>query len=276
MNEAPSWLTITRGHAPLILSIPHAGTEIPPSILQHIVSPWHARKDADWRVDRLYNFAQSLGATIIRTAISRAVIDVNRDPSGQSLYPGQATTELCPTTTFDGEPLYKNGQAPDADEIARRREVSYRPYHDALATEMAGLRREHKTIVLLDAHSIRSRVPRLFNGELPHLNLGTNSGASCSPRLTERLEAVCDETAFTRVTDGRFKGGYITRHYGAPATGIHAVQLELAMRTYMNEPEFLTQDNWPSPYDDARAAPLRDLLARLLQTCIEFAAHEGS
>jgi N-formylglutamate deformylase len=271
MRELPEWLTIVRGHAPLIVSVPHAGTEILPEYSQHLVSPWRARKDADWWVDRLYDFAQGLGATIVRTAISRTVIDVNRDPTGQSLYPGQATTELCPTTTFDGEPLYKDGHAPDADEIARRRETVYRPYHDALAMEIAGLRREHETIVVFDAHSIRSRVPRLFDGELPHLNFGTNGGATCSPLLTGRLEAISDETAFSRVTNGRFKGGYITRHFGKSAEGIHAIQLELAMRGYMDEPDAPSSDNWPMPYDAARAASLRALLESLLKTCIDFA-----
>lgn len=276
MTEAQSWLTVIRGHAPLVVSIPHAGTEIPSRIVEHLVSTWQARKDADWWVDRLYGFAQGLGATIIRTEISRTVIDVNRDPTGRSLYPGQATTELCPTTTFDGEPLYRQGQEPDAEEIARRRETTYRPYHDALATEIAGLKREHENIVLFDAHSIRSRVPRLFEGELPHLNWGTNSGASCSPRLTERLEAISDETAFSRVTNGRFKGGYITRHYGNPADGVHAVQLELAMRGYLDEPDNPSADNWPMPFDAARAAPLRAALMRFLETCIAFATSEAS
>jgi formiminoglutamase len=274
MREIPEWLTIVRGHAPLLVSIPHAGTEISSRALDGLVSTWHARKDADWWVDRLYGFAQGLGATVIRTAISRAVIDVNRDPSGASLYPGMATTALCPTTTFDGESLYKAGADPDEDEITRRRQRFFLPYHEALESELTALRREHGTIVLFDAHSIRSRVPRLFDGELPHLNFGTNSGASCAPRLTERLEGTAGPTSFSCVTNGRFKGGYITRHYGIPQDGVHAVQLELAMRGYMDEPDAPSPDNWPMPYDELRAAPLRAVLTRLLETCIAFAREE--
>ena len=158
--------------------------EIPPEIESELVSPWLARKDADWWVDKLYDFAPALGATIMRTAISRSVIDVNRDPSGKSLYPGQATTELCPTTTFDGEPLYKRrSHPPDSTQIAARRLHYFDPYHAAIADEIARLRGMHERVVLFEAHSIRSPFPRLFDGELPNFNIGTNSGASCAQRI---------------------------------------------------------------------------------------------
>lgn len=262
--------TVFRGDAPLIVSIPHAGTEIPPIYERALVSTWLARRDADWWVDRLYNFVTELGATVIRTAVSRSVIDVNRDPSGKSLYPGQATTELCPTTTFDGDALYRSGLTPDTAEIARRLELHYHPYHAAIAAEIARVKTLHPRIVLWDSHSIRSRIPRLFDGELPHLNFGTNSGASCAPGLMRHLEEICAGAPFTRVTNGRFKGGYITRHYGDPAANVHAVQLELAMRAYMDEPDEVTPGNWPAPFEPARAAPLQTLLKRLLQASIEF------
>ncbi|MEI9849857.1 MAG: N-formylglutamate deformylase [Sphingomonas sp.] len=260
-----------RGEAPLIVSIPHAGLDIPDEIAANIVSLPRARYDADLHVDRLYDFAQSLGATIVRTGISRTVIDVNRDPSGQSLYPGMTTTGLCPVTTFDGDPLYLPGREPDADEIARRTGDWFDPYHAALAAEIARLRERHPRIVLYEAHSIRSRVPRLFDGELPLFNIGTNSGAACAPGLTRAVEAICDATRGTRVTDGRFKGGWTTRHYGRPEEGVHAIQMELAMRIYLDE---VLPVAWPPDWSDARAAPCQDALRHILAAAIEFALEE--
>jgi formiminoglutamase len=262
---------VRRGEAPLIVSIPHAGTEIPPHLDGRFVSPWLARCDADWWVDQLYAFAGELGATVIATRLSRSVIDVNRDPSGASLYPGMATTELCPTTTFDGEPLYRRGHPPDQAEIGVRRELFFDPYHAALSEEIARLRASHGVVALYDAHSIRSRVRRLFDGELANFNIGTNSGASCDPALTARVEAICDGSGGSRVTNGRFKGGYITRRYGAPDAGVHAIQMELACRGYMAEPGGpVTPENWPSPYDPAAAAPMAATLRSVLQACREF------
>lgn len=261
-----------RREAPLILSIPHAGVEIPAEFADGLVSAWLARRDTDWWVDRLYDFAASLGATIVRTLISRTVIDVNRDPSGASLYPGQATTELCPTTTFDGEALYRSHAAPDSDGISRRRDAYHAPYHAALAGEIQRLKARHASLVLYDCHSIRSRIPRLFKGELPNFNLGTYDGASCAPALAAAIERSCDGTVFSRVTNGRFKGGYITRHYGRPGEGVHAVQMELACRGYMREPSGTVEPtSWPPHYDEKDAAPLRQALTRILEACLKFA-----
>ncbi len=265
-----NWLEVHRGDAPLIVAFPHTGTDIPPDLEQHFVSPWLARKDADWWIDRLYDFAAGLGATTIRTRISRSVIDVNRDPSGASLYPGQATTELCPTTTFDGDPLYRDA-APHPTNIAWRRETFFDPYHAAIEAEIARLRATHPRIVLYDAHSIRSHVPRLFEGELPQFNIGTNGGATCDPELRAAVEAVCAATEWNQVTDGRFRGGWTTRHYGRPGQGVHAVQMELACRGYVDEPEIFDEAHWPTPYDPARAAPMRDTLTQVLQACLTFA-----
>lgn len=267
----PEWLTVERRNAPLILSLPHTGTLIPPEIEAQLVSPWLARKDTDWWIDQLYGFAGDLGATVVHTAISRTVIDVNRDPSGISLYPGQATTELCPSTSFDGERLYLIGLEPDSDEVARRRQLFFEPYHDALASEIVRLRAQHPRIMLYDAHSIRSRIPRLFEGDLPQFNIGTNSGAACDPALTARVEAICDASGLLRVSNGRFKGGHITRHHGRPDAGVHAVQMELACRGYMLEtPGPVSEVNWPSPFDDTYAAPMRTTLEHILTTCLEF------
>jgi N-formylglutamate deformylase len=266
------WLEVHRGEAPLVVSFPHTGTELPADLEPRFVSPWLARKDADWWVERLYDFAAELGATTVRTRISRSVIDVNRDPSGASLYPGQATTELCPTTTFDGELLYQQGEGPDAGEIARRRETWFDPYHDALEAELGRLRGRHSKVVLYEVHSIRSVIPRLFEGELPNFNLGTNSGATCDAALTQAIEAACATSGLSRVTNGRFKGGWTTRHYGNPSGGVHAIQMELACRGYMDEPvDPPTPETWPTPYDPTRAAPMRETLTRVLNACLAFA-----
>lgn len=268
-----SGLHIRRGHAPLIVSFPHAGTQIPPAIEKQLVSPWLARKDTDWWVRRLYEFADALDATMIATDISRTVIDVNRDPSGASLYPGQATTGLCPITSFDGEPLYQPGQEPGDAEIAERRRLYFDPYHAALAGEIERLRQRYGKIVLYDAHSIRSNIPRLFDGTLPHFNLGTDNGRTAAPALTASLEAICVGSGLTSVVNGRFRGGWTTRHYGNPSAGIHAVQMELACRTYMDEPPGpVGPANWPQDFATARAAQARAVLSDILKACLHFTA----
>lgn len=265
------WLSVHHGDAPLVVSFPHTGTEIPEDIENVLVSPWLARKDTDYWVDVLYDFAHEMGATTIRTALSRTVIDVNRDPSGASLYPGMVTTTLCPVETFDGEPLYKSGAEPGPAELLRRRNEYFDPYHAALTAELERKRAESGCVVLYDAHSIRSRMPRLFEGTLPQFNIGTNLGASCDPALTSAIEDICDRSGFSRVTNGRFRGGWITRRHGNPAADIHAVQMELAMTGYLVEPENPQRDNWPAPLDDVRAAKLRVALRDVLGACIEFA-----
>ena len=269
----PDWLTVKRGDAPLIVSFPHTGTSIPDDIRPGLKSDWWVRRDADWWIDQLYAFAGELGATTVHTAITRTAIDVNRDPSGVSLYPGQATTELCPTTTFDGDPLYEPGRAPDAAEIARRRAAYFDPFHAALAGEIARLKAIHPKIVLYDCHSIRSVIPRLFEGELPNFNIGTNSGASCAPGLESMVAARCAAApGFSHVLNGRFKGGYITRRYGDPAGGVHAVQMELGCRGYMREPmPDVDETTWPTPFDPAYAAPIHSVLKDILTDCLSFA-----
>jgi N-formylglutamate deformylase len=266
-GERPDWLVVERRDAPLIVSIPHAGTDLM-TFEPAFVSPWLARKDADWRLDELYDFVVPLGATLVRTRLSRSIIDVNRDPSGACLYPGQATTELVPTTTFDGEPLYRLGQTPDAADIAERRRLYFDPYHAALAGEIARLRQKYKRVALFDAHSIRSVIPRLFEGDLPVFNLGTNSGASCDPSLREAVGAVLKDSDQSMVVDGRFKGGWITRAFGKPSEGVEALQLELACRAYMQEAERPAPENWPTPIDQRRAEPTRATIRRVLEAML--------
>lgn len=277
MSTSGAWLTVVRGDAPLVVSLPHTGTEIPEPYASRLPAPWLVRKDADWWLEQLYAFGADLGATVVRTKISRTIIDVNRDPSGVTLYPGQTTTALVPTETFDGEPFYAPGDEPSAHEIRDRRRRYFDPYHVVLVDEIARLRAHHVAIVVYDCHSIRSVIPRLFDGQLPQFNVGTSDGASCDPALTRLVEGHCDSTGLSRVTNGRFKGGYITRHYGRPADGVHAIQMELACRGYMQEPIGpVSEDNWPAPYREPDTQPVAPALRAILASCIHFAAHAAS
>ena len=259
------WLTVKRGAAPLLVSFPHTGVSVPAECAPGLVSFPLARHDADRYIDRLYAFAVGLGATTVHTALSRTVIDVNRDPSGASLYPGQTTTGLVPTDTFDGRPLHRDGVAPTPEEIARRKQVYFAPYHAALAEELARLRALHRRVVLYDCHSIRSVIPRLFPGELAVFNIGTNDEKSCDPALTERIAAICAASRWSHVVNGRFKGGWITRSYGRPADGVHAVQMELAIRGY------LPDERDPLRWDADFAKPMQQILRTVLDACLAFA-----
>ncbi len=272
VEESPeSWLHVVVGEAPLVVSIPHAGMHLPVKVLSTLHSAALARRDTDWYLERIYDVAGAVGATLIRTTISRTVVDMNRDPAGSELYPGMASTGLCPLTTFDGDTLYRPGREPDAAEITARQERYFYPYHETLQRHVSRLREHHKQVVVFDAHSIRSRVPRLFEGLLPAFNLGTNSDASCAPELIRRLERIIDGTGESWVTNGRFKGGYITRTYGQPANGVHAVQLETALRAYTNEPvEPDFKRAWPPAFAEQGAATMRRLVGRLLSECIGF------
>lgn len=258
-----NFFTLRRGQAPLILSIPHAGTEIPEEFSGRFVSDWLARKDADWHLPTLYAFAADLDATILAARISRSVIDLNRDPSGVSLYPGQATTGLCPVESFDGEPLYA-GTVPDAADIADRRVRYFNPYHQALQGEIERVHNLHGRVVLYDCHSIRSRIPRLFEGELPQFNIGTNDGKSCTPLLQARVEEICARSGFSHIVNGRFKGGWITRHYADPARHIQTIQMELGCRGYMDEPAMPSAKNWPTALNNP--APVQPVLEQILQS----------
>jgi len=263
---------IRRGEAPLVLSLPHVGTAIPEDIQARLVSPWLARKDADWWIGELYDFAAEIDATIVRAYWSRTVIDLNRDPTGVSLYPGQATTSLCPVETFDGESLYRPGAEPNAEEIEARIDTFFRPYHRALAEEISRLYNKYGRIVIYDCHSIRSGIPRLFAGKLPVFNLGTNSGATADPALIGHVTDIIAGSGRSHVVDGRFKGGYITRHYGQPEKGVHALQMELACRGYLREPMgTVSEADWPVAFDADFAAPTRETLRAVLAACLEFA-----
>ncbi len=266
MTEAAAF-TLQQGSTPLLVSLPHTGTALPDDQRWRYVERAFGLEDTDWHLQALYGFARELGASLIVPQFSRYLIDLNRPDGNAPMYPGANNTELCPTRFFSGDPLYRDGAAPDAAEIARRTAQYWRPYHAALAAELARLREVHGHALLFDGHSIRSELPWLFAGRLPDLNLGTVSGASCAPALRDSLAAVlAAQGDYTHVVDGRFKGGYITRHYGRPTERIHAVQLEMCWSCYMDEAP-------PYTVDAARMARLQPLLRRLLETLLRWRPH---
>jgi N-formylglutamate deformylase len=249
-----------RGTAPLLVSLPHDGSAIPAELAGRMHERARAAPDTDWHVARLYAFARELGASMLVPNYSRYVVDLNRPPDDVSLYPGQNTTGLCPIVQFSGEPVYLDAH-PSPEEIQHRVDAYWRPYHAALAGELHRLRDAHGRVVLWEGHSIRGECPFLFEGRLPDFNLGTAGGTSCSPLLQDRLVAILAKSGgYDFVTNGRFKGGYITRHYGEPANGIDAVQLEISQRIYMDEDSF--------EYDEAKAAGAQRVIRRLLETTL--------
>jgi N-formylglutamate deformylase len=259
---------LQQGRAPLLISLPHVGTEIPAALAGRLVPRALASEDSDWHLERFYRpIAERLGASLIVPRFSRYVIDLNRPPDDQPLYPAAAGgTGLVPTRFFSNEPLYRDGAEPDAFEVASRRETGWQPYHDALAAELARLLTTHGHALLFDGHSIRSELPWLFEGRLPALNLGTADGASCAPALTERLAgALAGQDCFSHVVNGRFKGGYITRHYGRPQHGVHAVQLEMCQRCYMDEAA-----DPSAAYDESRAARVAPLIEQMLREMLAW------
>jgi N-formylglutamate deformylase len=261
--NTPPVFSLHQGSLPFLISIPHLGTQIPADIAATMTPAALRTDDCDWHLDRLYAFAKRMGASILAPTNARYVIDLNRPPDGANLYPGQDTTGLLPVDTFDKEPLYLDGHLPDEAEVARRRDAYWQPYHDALTGELAALKAKHGKVLLWEAHSIRSHVPRFFEGRLPDFNFGTSNGASAVAGVAEELAAMVERHGgYTAVANGRFKGGYITRQYGQPAQGVHAVQLELSQITYMEE-------QMPYAYDETLAAKVEPLLEALVTTALE-------
>ena len=254
--------TLHRGDAPLLVSLPHDGTRVPDAIAARLDPGARGVPDTAWHVARLYDFARGLGASVLVPTHSRYVVDLNRSEDDTSLSPGQNTTGLCPVRRFDGGPVYLEGREPSQEEVRSRVDAYWRPYHDALAGELGRLRAAHGRVVLWEGHSIRGEIPWLFPGRLPDLNLGTAGGASCSPELAARLAVVLSkQDGFDWVANGRFKGGYITRHYGRPEQGVEAVQMETSQRCYMDEATF----EWLPE----RAAKLQPVLRALLEATLQ-------
>ncbi|MCV3270774.1 N-formylglutamate deformylase [Roseobacter sinensis] len=260
-------VTVIRGAGPVVLGIPHAGTELPPDVTADLNATGRALTDTDWHIDRLYEGLLP-EATIVRANAHRYVIDANRDPEGTSLYPGQNTTTLVPLTDFDGRPIWT--RPPSEAAIANRRAAVHAPYHTALAEALMRAKARHGVAILFDCHSIRSRIPFLFEGVLPDFNIGTNEGRSCAAEVAEAVHEICNAASvYTTVRDGRFKGGWTTRHYGRPADGIHAIQMELAQSTY------LATEAAPWVFDRAKARALRRHLRQMLTALADLAPKLG-
>lgn len=261
----------TEGSLPLLVSMPHSGTYVPPEIAARLTEVARTVPDTDWHIPRLYDFLAQMDVSVLEATHSRYVIDLNRAPDNRALYAGASNTELCPLQTFDLQEIYREGQRPDEAEVEARREAYWLPYHDRLAETLAAIKAKHGLALLWDAHSIRSRVPRFFEGRLPDLNLGTGDGAAADAGLLDILAAVARDAeahlGFTHAVNGRFKGGYITRHHGDPANGVHAVQLELSEITYMDEDP-------PFTFREDLAEKVRPVLAGLVQTMLAWAEME--
>ena len=250
------------GDAPLLISVPHDGAHLPRPISERMTPAGRSMPDTDWHVAELYDFAREIGASLLVANYSRYVVDLNRPSTDETLYEGQVATGLCPLLTFAGEQIYRSGP-PDGREVARRVATYWQPYHDRLKATLAAMREEHGCALLWDAHSIASRVPRLFEGELPELNIGTNGGLSCGSAQQAAVVEAAQASPFSHVLNGRFQGGFITRQYGDPLNHVHAVQLEIAQRVYMDEGTRV--------FDAAKATRLRGTLRHMLDSLTRMA-----
>lgn len=255
-------VTVTTGTSPVILGQPHGGTFVPEDIKARLNDNGRLLADTDWHIAALYEGL--CAASVVRATFHRYVIDANRDPAGQSLYPGQNTTGLCPVTDFDGAPIWRPGAEPAADDISQRTAQFHAPYHAALAEEVARVKARFGFAIVYDCHSIRSRIPFLFSGVLPDLNIGTDNGSTCAPAIEAETQRICAASAFSSVLNGRFRGGWTTRHYGRPGAGVHAIQMETAQSAY------LSSEAPPYAFDAAKAARLRPVLQDILCSVERF------
>ncbi len=258
---------VHRGSGPIVLGQPHGGTYVPPDIRTRLDANGQTLKDTDWHINRLYDGLLA-DATVVQSHVHRYVIDCNRDPAGGSLYPGQNTTTLVPLTDFDGVAIWRAGAEPSADEIEHRRQAYHAPYHAALDAELQRVRDEYGFAILFDCHSIRSAIPFLFKGTLPDMNIGTDGGVTCAPEIESITRKISEHSPYSTTLNGRFRGGWTTRHYGRPSEGLHAIQMELSQSTYM------TSEAAPWSYDTTRANRLRrwlrDILDAVQDTALEL------
>jgi len=256
---------VVAGNSPVVLGIPHTGTHVPPAIWERLNDNGKMLADTDWHIERLFADLHP-GVTRVRATTHRYVIDANRDPEGGSLYPGQNTTDLVPTTDFDAVPIWKDGMAPTAADTAERVAAFHRPYHDALASEIERVRVAHGVAILIDCHSIRSKIPFLFEGTLPDLNIGTNNGVTCAPEVEAKVMEIVQASSYSNVLNGRFKGGWTTRHYGRPGDNVHAVQIEIAQSNY------LQTESLPFDYALEKADRLREILSAIVRELEKLAS----
>jgi N-formylglutamate deformylase len=261
---------VKQGSSPIILGFPHTGTDVPADIHARLNETGQMLADTDWHIDKLYDGLLP-DVTTVRATFHRYVIDANRDPTGVSLYPGQNTTGLIPDTDFDGKPIWRDGEKPTAADIEYRLKQFHNPYHAALTKEIKRVHEANGLVVLYDCHSIRSHIPFLFQGKLPDFNIGTNEGNSCSPEIASAVGRIAFAArGYDAVINGRFKGGWTTRHYGQPQLGIHAIQMELTQSSH------LTREAPPFAYDEAKAERLRKHLKDILEIIRQTAIKLGS
>lgn len=259
---------VSEGNSPIILGFPHVGTDVPPAIASRLNDEGRLLRDTDWHLDRLYA-GTTPSVTTVAATTHRYVIDVNRDPVGASLYPGQNTTGLVPLSDFDNRPIWRTGEEPRPDEIAERIALYHVPYHTAFGEQIERVLARHGVAIVFDCHSIRSIIPFLFDGKLPDLNVGTDGGATCAPAVEQAVMSVARSAAnYSSVLNGRFRGGWTTRHYGQPGKRVHAIQLELAQHNY------LSSEAPPFAFDTERAARLHPHLNAML-TALEALAVQG-
>ncbi len=256
---------VIAGDSPVILAMPHTGLKLPDDAINRLNDNGRLLADTDWHIDALYgNLLPDV--TVVRAMFHRYIIDANRDPSGRSLYPGQNTTSICPVTDFDGLPIYREGREPDEAEIKQRLRDFHAPYHQALATEIERIHDRFGVAVLYDCHSIRSNIPYLFEGRLPDFNIGTNEGQTCAAEIEKGVAQICtNANAYQSVVNGRFKGGWTTRHYGQPQKNIHAMQMELAQIAYLDS------ESVPFAYDQTKAGAMRQVLREILAYLSDWA-----
>ncbi|KGD72098.1 N-formylglutamate amidohydrolase [Tatumella morbirosei] len=265
MSETEHYI-FHQGNKPLLITMPHTGTVIPEYIAERMTHKARSVPDTDWHIEKLYAFARESGASILQAKWSRYVVDLNRPPDDISLYPGQVTTGLCFVNRFDGGAVYTKGNNPDAGEIADRREKYWQPWHNKLQNTLTEMREEFSTVVMWDAHSIRSELPQFFSGKLPDINIGTNDGLSCHFDLQQKIFNIASQSPpLTVVSNGRYKGGYNTRHYAQPDLGTHTLQMELTQSSYMQEIP-------PWYWDEKKAVFLQNSLKRMIDAAIEFAS----